>query len=57
MNLLTSLTPLTQRMAPSLIAVTLLASAMSAAQAAYLVDTGTPNIGAGAVNLANFTIA
>lgn len=56
MNLLTSLTPLTQRMAPSLIAVTLLASAMSAAQAAYLVDTGTPIISAGYVGLANFTM-
>lgn len=42
-------------MAPGLIAVALLASAMGAAQAAYLVDTGVPNIAKGDVSLSNFT--
>ena len=48
--------PLAQRMAPKLLALTLLASAMSAAQAAYLVDTGLPSLGAGGTGLANYTM-
>lgn len=56
MNLLTPLTLRAQRMAPGLIAVALLASAMGAAQAAYLVDTGAPNIEAGYVGLSNYTM-
>ena len=42
MNISTTLTSLTQRITPGLIAVTLFASAMNAAHAAYLVDTGIP---------------
>ena len=55
MNISTTLTPLTQRIAPGLIAVTLFASAMNAAHAAYLVDTGTPAVNYGTVGLANYT--
>lgn len=37
-----------------LMAAVILASSMSAAQSAYLVDTGTPNLAAGGVSLVNF---
>lgn len=56
MNVPATSRPLAQRLAPKLLALTLLASAMSAAHAAYLVDTGLPNLGAGGTGLANYTL-
>lgn len=54
MNVPATSRPLAQRMAPKLLALTLLASAMSAAQAAYLVDTGLPT--PGGTSLVNYTV-
>jgi hypothetical protein len=45
MKVSTAVSPLDQRISPRLVAVALLIGAVSAAQAAYLVDTGLPDIG------------